>query len=203
MMMRNFRNKESGQAIVEFALVFPLFLMLVFAIIDFGWMGYQGILFRSAYQITVWNFPLKLEKSSGAAVTDLDIISMSPIPSYGNDDMVVPKKGGGFLSLGNGIRESMVNSTSGLLSSASLTVDHADADFYIVPVMENYKAGGKTVSVESYELRTKWRADLKYDVSVLTPLGKVLYPGGKKTFHRQVKQERTERVAVKRQVIIH
>lgn len=199
--MRGFRHEEKGQAMVEFALVFPLFLMLVFAVIDFGWMGYHRLLFKSAYQITAWNFPLKLQNSSGGVLTDLEIVSGSVPPSYGNDDMVVPQDGGGALSLGNGIKESMVSSSAGLISSDDLTVSGANADFETVQVNENYGTGSGTVTVEAYELRTKWNADLNYEVSVLTPVGKLFYPSGKMTVHRSVKQERTERVAVKRQVV--
>ena len=36
-------KEESGQAIVEFALVLPLFLLLVMGIIDFGWLFYNYI----------------------------------------------------------------------------------------------------------------------------------------------------------------
>lgn len=36
------RNRESGQGIVEFALVLPVFLLIVFFIIDCGWILYQN-----------------------------------------------------------------------------------------------------------------------------------------------------------------
>jgi hypothetical protein len=36
-------KKENGQAAVEFALVLPIFLLLIFAIIDFGWLFYNYI----------------------------------------------------------------------------------------------------------------------------------------------------------------
>jgi hypothetical protein len=40
---RRHSNKEEGQAALEFALVLPLFLLLIFAIIDFGWLFYNYI----------------------------------------------------------------------------------------------------------------------------------------------------------------
>ncbi|MBR7073029.1 MAG: pilus assembly protein [Eubacterium sp.] len=40
-------RKESGQAIVEFALVLPLFLLLVMGILDFGWLFYNYISFEN------------------------------------------------------------------------------------------------------------------------------------------------------------
>ncbi len=40
---RKKRRRESGQAMVEFALVLPLFLLLVMGILDFGWLFYNYI----------------------------------------------------------------------------------------------------------------------------------------------------------------
>lgn len=42
------KRKESGQAIVEFALVLPLFLLLVMGIIDFGWLFYNYTTFENS-----------------------------------------------------------------------------------------------------------------------------------------------------------
>ena len=44
---RKKEKKESGQAIVEFALVLPLFLLLVMGILDFGWLFYNYISFEN------------------------------------------------------------------------------------------------------------------------------------------------------------
>jgi uncharacterized protein (UPF0333 family) len=41
-------KKESGQAMVEFALVFPILLLLVAAIIDFGWLYYNQLTANNA-----------------------------------------------------------------------------------------------------------------------------------------------------------
>jgi Flp pilus assembly protein TadG len=42
------KDKENGQAVVEFALVLPLFLLLIFAIIEFGWVFYNYISVENA-----------------------------------------------------------------------------------------------------------------------------------------------------------
>ena len=39
--IRTKNKKEEGQALVEFALILPIFLLLVVAIIDFGWIFYN------------------------------------------------------------------------------------------------------------------------------------------------------------------
>ena len=42
-------KKEDGQAIVEFALVIPIFLLLFFGIVEFGWTSYQKTVFMQGY----------------------------------------------------------------------------------------------------------------------------------------------------------
>lgn len=39
----NFLKKENGQAVVEFAIVLPILLLIVCAIIDFGWIFYNQL----------------------------------------------------------------------------------------------------------------------------------------------------------------
>ena len=50
------KRRTSGQALVEFALVFPLFIMILFAIIDFGWMAYQKAAFDYSRIHTSWDY---------------------------------------------------------------------------------------------------------------------------------------------------
>ena len=50
------KRRTSGQALVEFALVFPLFIMILFAIIDFGWMAYQKATFDYSRIHTSWDY---------------------------------------------------------------------------------------------------------------------------------------------------
>ncbi len=46
---------ELGQGMVEFALSFTIFALVVFSIIDFSWIGYQMISFDYAYKMSNWN----------------------------------------------------------------------------------------------------------------------------------------------------
>lgn len=48
MKRRTSRKRESGQAIVEFALVLPILLVLLCGIIDFGWIYYNQITLNNA-----------------------------------------------------------------------------------------------------------------------------------------------------------
>lgn len=47
-------KSERGQSMVEFALVFPLFLALLFGIIDLGYSGYQVACFDYSYMNASW-----------------------------------------------------------------------------------------------------------------------------------------------------
>lgn len=46
---------ESGQSMVEFALVLPLFLLIVLFIIDSGWISYQKSSFDHGYHQASWS----------------------------------------------------------------------------------------------------------------------------------------------------
>ena len=47
-MFKRFLKSEKGQAMVEFALVLPLLLILLCGIIDFGWLYYNQITLNNA-----------------------------------------------------------------------------------------------------------------------------------------------------------
>lgn len=51
--MRQRRNPESARTVVEFAIVLPLFLAMLFGTIDFGWYLYQKFTLMSAVQTGV------------------------------------------------------------------------------------------------------------------------------------------------------
>lgn len=48
------RKSENGQAMVEFALVFPMFLLIVMMIIDIGWIGLKTLTFDYSFRVGSW-----------------------------------------------------------------------------------------------------------------------------------------------------
>lgn len=85
------KRRTSGQALVEFALVFPLFIAILFAIIDFGWMAYQKAAFDYSRIHTSWDYAgLDVGNPSSktydsARVQDAVRDSIAKAPSIGFD----------------------------------------------------------------------------------------------------------------------
>lgn len=52
------RKSEKGQAMVEFALVFPIFLLMVMTIIDIGWIGLKTLTFDYSFRVGSWELRL-------------------------------------------------------------------------------------------------------------------------------------------------
>ncbi len=64
------RSAESGQSTVEFALVLPLLLAMIFGIIDAGWMGYQAAAFNYSYANASWDI-------ASSSIVDYDYAAVS------------------------------------------------------------------------------------------------------------------------------
>lgn len=197
------KRKESGQAMVEFALVFPVFLLLLCGIIDFGWLGYQQLLFESAYHVTAWNFPLKLLDGSGNELKSEDIIE-GAVPStynHSSPEQVVVL-GVSSYALGDGIKEHMLACAPDLLNRSELEVKNAKATFSSAPVLETYPIeGSENANFETRHVKVLLNADINYAVKLLTPLGETLF-GGEKILHKKLVRERTEQIGIKRRVTI-
>lgn len=54
----NFKGNEKGQAMLEYAIVFPLFLFILLFIIDCAWIGFQQLTFDYVYREASWGFEL-------------------------------------------------------------------------------------------------------------------------------------------------
>lgn len=74
------KRRTSGQALVEFALVFPLFIMILFAIIDFGWMAYQKAAFDYSRIHTSWDYA-GLDVGNPSSTTYLSYTETGPTKS--------------------------------------------------------------------------------------------------------------------------
>lgn len=69
------RHAEGGQSLVEFALVLPLLLAMIFGIIDAGWMGYQAAAFNYSYATASWDIA-----SSSIVNYDYGSVATSSVP---------------------------------------------------------------------------------------------------------------------------
>ncbi|MGN0334309.1 MAG: TadE/TadG family type IV pilus assembly protein [Lachnospiraceae bacterium] len=93
---------EKGQATVEFALILPIFILLVFGIIDFGWLFYNKIQVNNAsregarYAVVHWdeedyitNTETKVTAVlSGASVTVTDHVESVTVTVSKNVDVL-------------------------------------------------------------------------------------------------------------------
>lgn len=95
-------RSEEGQSLVEFALVLPVLLAIVFGIIDAGWMGYQAAAFNYSYAHASWDIVSSsivdydyqatgrrdvLDSVAAAAIKES--LGKSALPGYDADSVVV------------------------------------------------------------------------------------------------------------------
>lgn len=59
------KRKESGQALVEYALVLPAFLAVLCMTIDCAWIGYQYICFDYSYREASWELSVPGDNNAG------------------------------------------------------------------------------------------------------------------------------------------
>lgn len=205
-MKRLFKDeREKGQALVEWAFVLPMFLLLFCAILDFGWYSYQRLMFESAYQMTAWDFTLLLKDPSGNEVKDSHIINGVKPGPYSTTTAGVVKINGDATqyALGSGIKQHMLKSTGSLLQDSKLKVISATANFEPVLVQENYQLNGSIKYYDTYKVNVELFAELEYEIEPLTPFGKnVFFSGGKNVIKKNVVRKRNERVVVIREVVV-
>lgn len=95
-------RSEEGQSLVEFALVFPILLAIVFGIIDAGWMGYQAAAFNYSYAHASWDIASSrivdydyqatgrgIIPDSVAAAAIKESLGKSALPGYDAESVVV------------------------------------------------------------------------------------------------------------------
>lgn len=110
------KRRESGQTLVEFVFVFPLFIVILFMIIEFGWMAYQKAAFDYSRLHASWDYggldvssPTSLGytyESSGSLIytTNVDQAVKSSIekaPSIGFNKDQLTVRPGAYISVEN------------------------------------------------------------------------------------------------------
>ncbi|MFM1515773.1 TadE/TadG family type IV pilus assembly protein [Helcococcus ovis] len=58
------KKSEKGQGMVEFALVFPMFIFICLFIIEVGWIAYNYISFDYTYRVASWELRPKYDNTS-------------------------------------------------------------------------------------------------------------------------------------------
>jgi len=81
-MIRKLRKREQGQALVEMALILPLFLLLLFGVIEMGRVGYAYIAVSNAVReggrvATIGGTDLEIKNSIEDSITSLDSMSLT------------------------------------------------------------------------------------------------------------------------------
>ena len=148
------KRDEGGQGLVEFALVLPIFLLIIFMIIDFSWLCYQRSSFNYGY----------LKASCEITADDLgDMDALEKIPSlYTYTGATVSDQ----------IKKSISESNDGILEG-NLKVVNATAtlynkkDNYTIPNYKNEKEDANSIT-RYMDLNAK----LEYEITPLTFIGK-------------------------------
>lgn len=148
------KHRESGQAMIEFVLVFPVFIALICMIIDCGWIGYQYILFDYAYREASWELKIPIENR----------MYTEPVYVSNPEDYIR----NGILKHGSG---------DALIDSSNLQVNNAEINlipgaYKDVNPAENY---GEYEEVHYKTINMFIIADLNYSVDIITPLGQHIF----------------------------
>lgn len=172
---KKFCLNESGQSIVEMALVLPVFLLILFFIIDFGWLAYQRASFEYGYMQASWSI-------SADDLGDTDPLEDVPSEIVYSGDVV-----------SDTIRNDIKNSSMGI-SSDNLSVINAEAVLYNVE--EHFTVPGRTSYETLYAVsRTRFmniRAVLRYYVQPVTYVGKFFF-GNVVSFEKELDRTRVVR----------
>ena len=78
-----FRRDEGGSTLVEFAIVMPLFLLILFGLIDFGRMGFEYVMANKAMQIAARTAVARLPACAGVPATNArGAVAGGSVPPY-------------------------------------------------------------------------------------------------------------------------
>ena len=155
--LKRVKHSESGQALVEFALTLPLFLAMVFFVIDFGWISYQEFAFEQGYMSAGWRI-------TAGSVGDVFPADENPSPATFSGAAVADP-----------LKVYIVNSAWGLIGS-NLTVTNAQADFS--NTTEHFTVPGRTgipVQASSYTRSMRTVATIQYTINPLTFMGQLIF----------------------------
>jgi Flp pilus assembly protein TadG len=163
------RRKESGQALIEYALVLPLFLMVLCATIDCAWIGYQYICFDYSYREASWEL----------SVADGDVSQPYTLSGWQASTPIIQN----------------MEATALGIDRDNLSVDNASI-YQWSDRKTDYYPGAEKGTYEKKE--NYWRymqivAKLKYQVYPPTPVGQVLF-GKRLTYTKMLDKLRLKQI---------
>jgi hypothetical protein len=164
------KRKESGQALVEYALVLPLFLTVLCAIIDCAWVGYQYICFDYSYREASWELSVP-DGDPSAPYTLTGSAAAGPIVA--NMEAT---------ALGIERKNLSINGNASI-EQWSLR----KADYY--PALQR----GSYEKKENYWRYMRIRAELTYRVYPPTPVGRAIF-GDRLTYTKKLDKTRLKSI---------
>ncbi len=152
-------KQDKGQAMVEFALVFPIFLIIILFIIEAGWMTYQQTVFDQSYQYSSWTI-------QASDLGDSDPLESCPSTAVYSGNAVADP-----------LAERMKEASFWGFIPANLTV--SDAQAVLENKEETFSVPGRTpadtVMATSLTRYMDLEATLSYDIYPLTYVGRQVF----------------------------
>ena len=163
-------KEECGQAALEFALVLPVFLFILFAIIEFGWVAFQTMSFSRGVNNARWDI-------TAETLNDTDPLT---------DELSTKTYSGG--DVGDLIAGAVKDSSLWAFQEGNLSVVNAKA------ILSNKKSEFKVPGIEEGEQAeaatiTRYmelQADLSYRVYPITGLGSWFFGSDGLELHRSI-----------------
>lgn len=140
------RKSESGQAMLEFAMVFPLFIMITMFTIDLGWVGLQHLAFDYSFRVSSWELQIY--------DPDIDI----PRTIYG-------KQAAGYI-----YKEFVKNAVG--IEHSKVEIDNSKIELSTERKNIPLPDGNLRLNRRRYFRMT---ADIKYEFEPITPIGQIVF----------------------------
>lgn len=157
---------DSGQSLVEFALVLLPFLTIVFFIIDFGWVTFQRTVFEYAYTHSSWSL-------SALSLGDNDAMEDTATVKYYTETTVPATS---TQNIKNVLYSEFENSYKSIIKD-NLSINNSAAklyneenDDYFLPDRNGQRF--EAVSLTRY---MELNAELTYVIYPITPIGKLFF----------------------------
>ena len=156
-------KSEKGQALVEFAMVLPIYLFLLFLIINMGWIMFQYFSFDYAYREAAYEMVV-IDEATGAAANESIKSAIIDKASWLDGDNLT-------------------------VDNARIKVEYNEEVPYYTPMLED----GKLYTLKQLQtwVYAEITADIQYDIKFLVPFGDDFI--SQITVNKELIKERVER----------